>query len=105
MPSAESPRPPLKLQLAMSPTCLEPEQCGDKGVNILTGVVKGQRRANRAFNSHATQDGLSTVVAGSHGDTLVVERDSNIFRANVIENERHHTSLLACCSDQPQAGH
>ena len=29
---------------------------------------------------------MSTVVAGSHGDAFLVERDSNIFSANLIEN-------------------
>lgn len=36
--------PPLRLQLAMSPACLETKQCGDKRINFLTGVVEGERR-------------------------------------------------------------
>jgi hypothetical protein len=51
-------------------------------------------KAAPCFQPHAAQDGLSAVVAGSHCDALLVERDSNIFGANVIENERHHAGLF-----------
>src|SRR5580700_1088587 len=87
----------------MSPASLKTQERGHQRIDILTGVVEGQRRTDCALNSHAAQDGLSTVVARSYRDALLVERDSNIFGANVIENERHHARLLACCADQPQA--
>jgi hypothetical protein len=69
---------------------LKTQEHGDRGIDVLTGVVEGERRADRALNSHAAQDGLSTVVAGSHCNALLVERDSNMLSAIVVQNERHH---------------
>jgi hypothetical protein len=79
----------------MSSARLQTQKCGNQRIDILTSVVEGQRRPDRALNSHAAENRLSAVVAGSHGDTLLVERDSNIFGAHVIENKRHHARLLA----------
>src|SRR5580698_11143738 len=89
----------------MPPASLKTRERGNQRIDILTSVVEGQRRPDRTLNSHATQDGLSTVVTGSHCDAVLVERDANILSANAIEDERHHAGLLACRTDQPQAGY
>jgi selenium-binding protein 1 len=75
----------------MSPARLKTQERGDQRIDILTGIVEDQRRPDCALNSHATQDRLSTVVAGSHGDALLVERDSNILGAGGIFALDHYS--------------
>ena len=89
----------------MSAARLKTQQSNDQCIDVFTSIVEGQRWPDGALHSHTAQDRLRTVVAGAHRDALLIKRNSNILGANVIENERHHASLLACCPDQPQTGY
>src|ERR1051326_2342337 len=44
------------------------------------------------------------MVAGANGNSIAIEHGADIMRVNAIEDERQHGSLLACSSDQAQAG-
>lgn len=45
------------------------------------------------------------MVTGADSDALLVERDTYILAANIVENEREHARFLTRCADQLQAGY
>ncbi len=45
----------------------------DQGVDIGTGVVKGERGANGAFHAEAAQNRLSTMMSSPHADSFPIQ--------------------------------
>ena len=69
----------------MASPSLDAQQRRDQSVDILGGIVKRQRRADGRFHAEAAQNGLGAVVAGAHGDTLLVEGNAHILGSNLVE--------------------
>ena len=68
-------------------------------------IVERQRRTHRGFEAEAAEDRLGAVVAGAHGDALLVERLAHVLGAAFIEHERDDARLLVRRADEAQAGH
>ena len=77
---------------------------GDEGVDVLAGVVEGERGADGAFDAEAAEDWLGAVVAGANGDALAVERGADVFGAIAVEDEGEDTGFFAGGTDQAEAG-
>src|SRR5450755_2801779 len=85
--------------------CGDPPQCRDQSIDVLTGVVKGQRGANCALVPEPAHDRLRAVVAGPHRDSLAVKRAADLLGGEPVENERQYGRLLGGGADQPQASY
>ena len=73
-------------------------------VDFFAGVVEGQARVARCFDAKAAEDRLGAVVAGSDGDSFLVQRRADVFGAESIQDEREHAGLFLCGADQVKAG-
>ena len=67
------------------------------------GVVEGQGGAHRGFHPKAAQDRLGAVVAGPHGDTLLVQCRTDSLGLMAIDHKGQHASLVIGAAQQPQA--
>jgi len=79
---------------------------------VLAGIVEGERRAHRAFDAEAAQNGRSAMMSGSHPDAFAVERAPAVAIAHYIArcrvSRKCFSQLLHCrlcatavmCQDQ-----
>jgi hypothetical protein len=81
---------------------LDAKQRGDQRIYVLARVVKSERRANRAFDTHTSQDRLCAMMAGANRDAFLAQGCAHLFGANIVENERQNSRLLARRTDQAQ---
>src|SRR5450631_2090987 len=82
---------------------LNPAQGGDERVNILIGVVKGERWPHGRLQSKPAQDRLRAMMAGADSNALPVERGADILGSAAIEHEGDHARFFRRRPDDGEA--
>ena len=87
-------------RMTSQPSTGEPEQNSDHVVHFGAGIIEGEGRAHRSFQSKTAEDGLRTVVASAHGNPLLVEGCSDLFGREAIQNEGEYARLICSRPDE-----
>ena len=63
-------------------------------IDLVAGVVEGERSSGRSRNAHSFHEGLRAVMASTDRDTFAVEDGADIVGVCVFENEGDHGCLF-----------
>src|SRR6476619_5978351 len=78
-------------------------QGGDERVDLLVGVVEGDRRAAGGRHTEVLHQRMRTVVAGAHGDSLQVEKRGEVVRMRAFDQKAHDGRLRRCRPEDTHA--
>src|ERR1700753_4054914 len=76
----------------------------EEDVDLLVGVVEGERRADRRLEPQSPQRGLRAVMTRAHRDSLGVQRLAHLARLLTREDGRKDAGPLLCGAPQARTG-